>query len=226
MSDLTDLLRETFPGWEGYPPTCWVRLAVEEEQSDFSDVVREISLASLRDDLMTRVAQQHPEREHRDDHDDQVLSVFSEALGLAWALQSADYNEPRFSWQEGTPDIRCAGSSWIEVKSMRHSDNDAKQQRLADVRDPVFASRLSCVDPTLNPGFMMKLNSYGADALKKAGRVEGSVTLFLNVEGFDLSTPRSAARAAIRSWGKQFRVETGLRVAYCWNYRWTETELL
>jgi hypothetical protein len=144
-------------------------------------------------------------RAHLRQHDDRLLDAFNEAEAFAWAVDVAKVGVPVFSALDpGAPDLRIPRRAWIEVKTIRPSDEESK------TKDEIFAlvdrgfipmrgpRILSLPHPTL----ITKFDEKYADALRKFELAESEPMslVYFRVEAFDFGTSPRQAKRSVEEW--------------------------
>ena len=172
-----------------------------------------------------RVRREHPlNSPHNQQYDARVRDCLTEACAFAWASRRGIGN-PKFSDEEGTPDILLDDGRWIEVKAIHHS-----QEEDARMKDMLCGNIVSGQVTEAGPGLYKKFESSLADAMKKFGRQRQqdnaeSNLVFFNLNSLDGPTipEKEATLGNLVEWAQGIETEKpGVRLVMCYSYNWKE----
>ena len=86
------ILKAAFAERSSLPERCHIRLGIEVNQPDYSDVAEIVDQHGGTVDLISRLRDSHPvDRPHLEEFDRQFWTVWNEAAAFAWAVEVAGY---------------------------------------------------------------------------------------------------------------------------------------
>lgn len=200
------LLKEAFPDFSSLSLDCEARWAIDHNQDDLADVISAIDENDGRSAFTDRLRRSHPPgRPHLPEFDRHLWTVVTEGEAFAWAAVTAGLSGPRFTDDNGRPDLSCGGA-WVEVKKVHHGDEESRFRREVilpelDRSDGVTRTTDHFVD--LHATVIKKLNDGLADARTKHARQEfgGPLVVYFYVQ-VDFPTHRDRARQVLRDWAQ------------------------
>ncbi len=232
MSTIYDVLSETLPevvaNLDKYVALdCWIgrvlqRPHLHHEFENISAALDIVVASTSAEVLKTKIRREHPAmREHKEQHDIRVLDCFTEAIGFAWAQKH--YGSAELRDNQGEPDVFVSPATWVEVKTIHHSDADRAQIKWMRKTGEAVMVQAEAFQPR---PLLMKFESALADATKKFQRV-GSLhgAVFFHLSGLDLGAliQDDVVFQSLRRWLQhKERQPTNMRFALAYNYKWEE----
>lgn len=223
-TNLVELLLEAFPQFSALSDECWITGAVEENQWDFGPEIVVATRLGGRPDVIRRLREEHPvNRSHREEHDDRMLTVFTEVEAFAWAADVAHLGSPRFITREGAPDLQV-GDWWIEAKTVERSAQarEVGRQERPLLKQKGFTIRhLTGVLPP-SDGLLRKFQSQLEDSLKKWDRQarSGHLAVFYNLEMISSHVERQRVRDQVCAWAEEAESRSEATVVVAYNWQW------
>jgi hypothetical protein len=225
LNELPLLFVEAFPHWANLHEKCVVRLGVEGNQPDLSDVVEIVTRFDGRADLIARMQPTHPAGgNHLDEFDRHLWNIITEAVAFAWATESLPA-PPAFTDDDGKPDLAAADGTWVEVKSVWESDDErAVTNEMAEAADR--GTLLLRVADSFHPasqGFWRKFDEGVEDALAKRSRQgNGELVVFFALTGIDFETNRDDTLKKLSVWASRASSEHGCGIVVSSRGEWRE----
>jgi len=198
------LLKEAFGEDPKFPERCAITLAIEVNQSDLGDVIEIVDRSGEREVLMDKLRATHPvHREHLSEYDRNFWNVWTEALALCWATETAGLSGVTFTDDRGKPDLQSQDGTWIEAKTIDLSLNESKtMERMAELADQgTVPYRMSSDFTQAHPTMLKKFQDGLEDAhLKLARQQYGALVTFFSFRGVDWGTNSKASERIIAEW--------------------------
>ena len=210
------------------PDQCWVARAIEADYPGLnilSEAIQVVKQCHELEALKLRVRREHPLNSlHDQQYDARVRDCLTEACAFAWASRRGLGN-PKFSDEEGTPDILLDDGRWVEVKAIHHSQEDD-----ARMKDMLCGNIVSGQVTEAGPGLYKKFESSLVDAMKKFDRQPRqddaeSNLVFFNLNSLDIpNIPKTTeARCNLVEWAERVEAERpSIKLVICHSYNWKE----
>ena len=220
LSAFCRVLDEAFPDRNDLPRGCPIVEGLIENQSDLTEEIRILDRVGGRQDLIDRLRRQHPvRRSHKVEHDRNFWRAWTEAIGLAWAVETAGYESPQFTPDEsGLPDLDLGSRRWLEAKTV---DNSPEEAAILDQQAAAgFGMRMFAHMSDLDQNVLRKFEDHLQNALNKSERTEcDELTVFYSIS-IDGGTSQRSAYREIEVWATEAADRVGVRIVIVKNMKW------